>query len=166
VRLARAADLPSHPTVCRIGGEPCHQASNGRKGCGGRRSRGRGLRFVSEVAGRRFMLAPRRICSVRQVPRLPERGHASRRPRLGHGSGGQGRASATWAADCHHVLLQSGRKSRVHRFYEHQPFRPRTAYVVREPGRSAVNSLRSGRLVALAVVGGLDMKGESLQIRY
>lgn len=37
-----------------------------------------------------------------------------------------------WAADCHHVLLQTGRTDpRVHRFYERLGFVPgrRTAYV-------------------------------------
>ena len=43
-----------------------------------------------------------------------------------------------WAAECHHVLLQSGRADpRVHRFYERLGFRPglRVAYAaVRPPG--------------------------------
>jgi len=37
-----------------------------------------------------------------------------------------------WAADCHHVLMQSGRTDhRVHTFYQHLGFRPvlRAAYV-------------------------------------
>ena len=55
---------------------------------------------------------------------------------------GHGRAvvsaalSEAWAADCHHVLMQSGRKDpRVHRFYERCGFEPglRTAYVARRP---------------------------------
>ncbi|HYO93112.1 MAG TPA: GNAT family N-acetyltransferase [Polyangiaceae bacterium] len=53
---------------------------------------------------------------------------------LGHGSAVVRAALAqAWAADCHHVLLQSGRADRrVHRFYEHLGFVPgrRTAYVV------------------------------------
>jgi len=52
---------------------------------------------------------------------------------LGHGSAVVRAALAqAWAADCHHVLLQSGRTDpRVQRFYEHQGFvaRRRTAYV-------------------------------------
>jgi GNAT superfamily N-acetyltransferase len=53
---------------------------------------------------------------------------------VGHGSAVVRAALAqAWAADCHHVLLQSGRADpRVHRFYEHLGFVPglRTAYVV------------------------------------
>jgi GNAT superfamily N-acetyltransferase len=53
---------------------------------------------------------------------------------LGHGSAVVKAALAqAWAADCYHVLLQSGRADpRVHRFYEHLGFVPgkRTAYVV------------------------------------
>jgi GNAT superfamily N-acetyltransferase len=53
---------------------------------------------------------------------------------LGHGSAVIRAALAqAWAADCYHVLLQSGRKDpRVHRFYERLGFVPgrRTAYVV------------------------------------
>ena len=53
---------------------------------------------------------------------------------LGHGSAVVRAALAqAWAADCHYVLLQSGRPDpRVHRFYEHLGFVPgrRTAYVV------------------------------------
>jgi GNAT superfamily N-acetyltransferase len=56
---------------------------------------------------------------------------------------GHGRAvvtaalAAAWAKDCHHVLLQSGRKeARVHRFYERCGFVPglRVGYVARRPG--------------------------------
>jgi GNAT superfamily N-acetyltransferase len=55
---------------------------------------------------------------------------------------GHGRAvvdaalAAAWARDCHHVLLQSGRKDpRVHRFYRRCGFEPgvRTSYVARRP---------------------------------
>jgi GNAT superfamily N-acetyltransferase len=53
---------------------------------------------------------------------------------LGHGTAVVRAALAqAWAADCYHVLLQSGRaEPRVHRFYEHLGFVPdrRTAYVV------------------------------------
>jgi GNAT superfamily N-acetyltransferase len=53
---------------------------------------------------------------------------------LGHGRAVVRAALAqAWAADCHHVLMQSGRADpRVHRFYEHLGFVPgrRTAYVV------------------------------------
>lgn len=56
---------------------------------------------------------------------------------LGHGSAVVRAALAqAWAADCHHVLLQSGRPDpRVHRFYEQLGFVPgrRTAYVVLKP---------------------------------
>jgi GNAT superfamily N-acetyltransferase len=41
-----------------------------------------------------------------------------------------------WAADCHHVLMQSGRADpRVHTFYERLGFRPglRVAYVASRP---------------------------------
>jgi GNAT superfamily N-acetyltransferase len=41
-----------------------------------------------------------------------------------------------WAADCHHVLMQSGRADpRVHMFYEGLGFRPglRVAYVATRP---------------------------------
>jgi ribosomal protein S18 acetylase RimI-like enzyme len=52
---------------------------------------------------------------------------------LGHGRAVVRAALAqAWAADCHHVLLQSGRADpRVHRFYERLGFVPgnRTAYV-------------------------------------
>jgi GNAT superfamily N-acetyltransferase len=52
----------------------------------------------------------------------------------GHGSAVVRAALAqAWAADCHHVLMQSGRSDpRVHRFYEQLGFVPgrRTAYVV------------------------------------
>lgn len=44
--------------------------------------------------------------------------------------------AAAWAWDCHHVLLQSGRKDpRVHRFYERCGFEPglRVGYVARRP---------------------------------
>jgi GNAT superfamily N-acetyltransferase len=56
---------------------------------------------------------------------------------------GHGRAvvaaalDAAWAKDCHHVLMQSGRKDpRVHRFYERCGFVPgvRIGYVARRPG--------------------------------
>jgi GNAT superfamily N-acetyltransferase len=55
---------------------------------------------------------------------------------------GHGRAvvaaalQAAWAKDCHHVLMQSGRKDpRVHRFYEACGFVPgvRIGYVARRP---------------------------------
>jgi GNAT superfamily N-acetyltransferase len=55
---------------------------------------------------------------------------------------GHGRAvvaaalQAAWTKDCHHVLLQSGRKDpRVHRFYERCGFEPglRIGYVARRP---------------------------------
>ncbi|THD75546.1 MAG: GNAT family N-acetyltransferase [Bradyrhizobium sp.] len=55
---------------------------------------------------------------------------------------GHGRAvvcaalAEAWARDCHHVLLQSGRKDgRVHRFYESCGFEPgvRTGYVAKRP---------------------------------
>jgi len=55
---------------------------------------------------------------------------------------GRGRAvvqaalTEAWARDCHHVLLQSGRRDgRVHRFYESCGFEPgvRTAYVANRP---------------------------------
>lgn len=53
---------------------------------------------------------------------------------LGHGSAVVRAALAqAWAADCHHVLMQSGRADpRVHRFYEKLGFVPgrRTAYVI------------------------------------
>jgi GNAT superfamily N-acetyltransferase len=52
---------------------------------------------------------------------------------LGHGSAVIRAALAqAWAADCHHVMMQSGRPDpRVHRFYERLGFLPgrRTAYV-------------------------------------
>jgi len=44
-----------------------------------------------------------------------------------------------WAKDCHHVLMQSGRKDpRVHRFYESCGFRPgvRIGYVAVYPAIS------------------------------
>ncbi|HEY4040932.1 MAG TPA: GNAT family N-acetyltransferase [Rhodopila sp.] len=44
-----------------------------------------------------------------------------------------------WARDCHHVLLQSGRKDpRVHRFYETCGFEPgvRVGYVARRPSNT------------------------------
>jgi GNAT superfamily N-acetyltransferase len=55
---------------------------------------------------------------------------------------GHGRAvveaalAEAWARDCHHVLMQSGRKDqRVHRFYEKCSFEPglRVGYVARRP---------------------------------
>jgi len=55
---------------------------------------------------------------------------------------GHGRAvveaalAAAWAEDCHHVLMQSGRKDpRVHRFYKLCGFEPglRVGYVARRP---------------------------------
>jgi len=55
---------------------------------------------------------------------------------------GHGRAvvaaalAAAWAKDCHHVLLQTGRRDpRVHRFYAHCGFVGglRTGYVARHP---------------------------------
>lgn len=48
--------------------------------------------------------------------------------------------AAAWAADCYHVLLQSGRKDPgVHRFYENCGFVPgvRTDYVARRPSASS-----------------------------
>lgn len=57
---------------------------------------------------------------------------------------GHGRAVVTaaleeaWRKDCHHVLMQSGRKDpRVHRFYEGCGFVPglRTGYVAHRPAR-------------------------------
>ncbi|MDE2376631.1 GNAT family N-acetyltransferase [Bradyrhizobium sp.] len=59
-----------------------------------------------------------------------------------HHGRGHGRAvvaaalAAAWARDCHHVLLQSGRRDpRVHRFYEACGFEPglRIGYVARRP---------------------------------
>jgi GNAT superfamily N-acetyltransferase len=56
---------------------------------------------------------------------------------LGHGRAVvQAALSDAWARDCHHVLLQSGRKDpRVHRFYARCGFTPgvRTAYVANRP---------------------------------
>lgn len=58
----------------------------------------------------------------------------------GHGRAVVGAALAeAWLRDCHHVLLQSGRKdARVHRFYESCSFEPgvRTGYVARNPGQA------------------------------
>lgn len=60
-------------------------------------------------------------------------------------SQGHGRAvvhaalAAAWAKDCHHVLLQSGRRDRrVHRFYERCGFEPglRAGYVAHRPTES------------------------------
>jgi GNAT superfamily N-acetyltransferase len=57
----------------------------------------------------------------------------------GRGHGGavvKAALAQAWGADCHHVLLQSGRPDpRVHRFYERLGFVPgrRTAYVVLRP---------------------------------
>ena len=60
----------------------------------------------------------------------------------GHRGGGHGSAVVSaaldhaWLADCHHVLMQSGRADpRVHLFYERLAFRPglRTAYVAMRP---------------------------------
>jgi GNAT superfamily N-acetyltransferase len=55
----------------------------------------------------------------------------------GHGRAVVAAALAdAWAKDCHHVLLQSGRKDpRVHRFYERCGFEPglRVGYVARRP---------------------------------
>ena len=63
--------------------------------------------------------------------------HAEYR-RRGHGRAVIEAALETaWAEDCHHVLLQSGRKDPgVHAFYETCGFVPgvRTAYVARRPG--------------------------------
>ncbi|MDA9493854.1 GNAT family N-acetyltransferase [Bradyrhizobium sp. CCBAU 11361] len=59
---------------------------------------------------------------------------------------GHGRAvvaaalQAAWTMDCHHVLMQSGRKDpRVHRFYEGCGFVPglRVGYVAHRPARPA-----------------------------
>ena len=65
--------------------------------------------------------------------------HPDKRGR-GHGQTvEQAALAAAWAADCHHVLLQSGRPdARVHRFYERNGFRPglRTAYVAMRPAES------------------------------
>jgi GNAT superfamily N-acetyltransferase len=56
---------------------------------------------------------------------------------LGHGRAVvQAALTEAWARDCHHVLLQSGRKDvRVHRFYESCGFEPgvRTSYVAHRP---------------------------------
>lgn len=61
---------------------------------------------------------------------------------------GHGRAvvcaalEAAWAADCHHVLLQSGRKDpRVHRFYEQCGFVPRlrVGYAAQRPINSGLH---------------------------
>lgn len=56
----------------------------------------------------------------------------------GHGSAVLAAAlDQAWREDCHHVLLQSGRKDeRVHAFYEKAGFVPhlRTAYVALRPG--------------------------------
>lgn len=56
---------------------------------------------------------------------------------LGHGTAVVRAAlDAAWAANCHHVLMQSGRADpRVHRFYESLGFVPglRTAYVALGP---------------------------------
>lgn len=55
----------------------------------------------------------------------------------GHGSAVVSAAlQAAWESDCHHVLLQSGRKDeRVHGFYERCGFEPglRIGYVARNP---------------------------------
>jgi GNAT superfamily N-acetyltransferase len=60
----------------------------------------------------------------------------------GHGQAVvQAALSAAWAADCHHVLLQSGRKDpRVHRFYEQCGFVPglRVGYAARRPEQSKI----------------------------
>lgn len=48
----------------------------------------------------------------------------------------QAALSHAWATDCHHVLMQSGRKDpRVHAFYERLCFEPglRVGYVARRP---------------------------------
>ncbi|TPQ33308.1 N-acetyltransferase [Bradyrhizobium guangdongense] len=56
----------------------------------------------------------------------------------GHGRAVVAAALAeAWRRDCHHVLMQSGRKDpRVHRFYEACGFEPglRIGYVARRPG--------------------------------
>jgi GNAT superfamily N-acetyltransferase len=56
---------------------------------------------------------------------------------LGHGKAVvQAALAHAWEADCHHVLMQSGRaEPRVHAFYEKLGFRPglRVAYVATRP---------------------------------
>jgi GNAT superfamily N-acetyltransferase len=56
----------------------------------------------------------------------------------GHGRAVVAAALAeAWRRDCHHVLMQSGRKDpRIHRFYEACGFEPglRIGYVARRPG--------------------------------
>ncbi|MGY8668936.1 GNAT family N-acetyltransferase [Bradyrhizobium sp. UFLA05-109] len=70
--------------------------------------------------------------------------------RRGHGRAVVAAAlEAAWARDCHHVLMQSGRKdARVHRFYERCGFVPglRVGYVARrpEPGMNDVRSAPPG----------------------
>lgn len=58
----------------------------------------------------------------------------------GHGRAVVGAAlEMAWAKDCHHVLMQTGRKDpRVHHFYESCGFRPgvRIGYVAVHPERS------------------------------
>jgi GNAT superfamily N-acetyltransferase len=88
-------------------------------------------------------------CMLITAPNLLRRGqgHAFLENVVSHPAWrGQGHARAVveaalakaWAADCYHVLLQSGRKDpRVHRFYERCGFDPglRTAYVARRHTR-------------------------------
>lgn len=56
---------------------------------------------------------------------------------LGHGRAVvEAALAAAWSRDCHHVLMQSGRKDpRVHRFYQRCGFEPgiRVGYVARRP---------------------------------
>lgn len=98
--------------------------------------------FVSEAEGR--IVA---TCMLITAPNLLRsgRGHAFLENVVTHPAfrgKGHGRAvveaalSKAWKADCHHVLLQSGRKDeRVHRLYARCGFEPglRVAYVARRP---------------------------------
>ena len=98
--------------------------------------------FVSEVEAK--IVA---TCMLITAPNLLRSGrsHAFLENVVAHPayqSQGHGRAvveaalAKAWSADCHHVMMQSGRVDpRVHRFYERCGFKPglRTAYVAQRP---------------------------------
>lgn len=146
-RLALPADLPSLLALFAASeisraAEPCQQAE---RVWHQTLARPRLYVFVSDEQGR---IAA--TCMLVTAPNLLRGGrphgflenvvtHAELQGR-GHGRAVvQAALAQAWADDCHHVLMQSGRKDpRVHAFYERLGFVPdlRTAYVARPPLQS------------------------------
>lgn len=143
-RLARISDLPGLLDLFRLSevSEVAEPVERAERILSETLARGDLALFISEADTRigatcLLVTAPNLLRSGRRHGFLENVVTHPDHRRQGHGRAVVRAALAeAWARDCHHVLLQSGRKDpRVHRFYEKLGFEPgiRIGYVARRP---------------------------------